>query len=109
MLYEVITQIFLVDFEDGQSEGDPVVVADGDAWQRRLTATDHVEIGRGQMRDVAQRRYAVCAMRIVGEYGATGRRSSGGNRPIVATDVEDILRVITSYSIHYTKLYEGCA
>jgi hypothetical protein len=72
--------------KDGQAEGDLAVVADGNAGQRRLAGTDHVEPRGHQMSDVAQRRHGVGPVRIVGEYGPARAGARRRHHPVVAAE-----------------------
>src|SRR5207244_5862563 len=77
-------QVFLVDVEDGQAEGDRAVVAERDAGQRRLARADHIEAGRGKVRDGAQARRGGGALRRVRQERTPGGRLRGRDGPAVA-------------------------
>ena len=79
----VDVEVLLVDREDRQAERDPLVVTDRDARQRRLARADHVQPGRHEMREVAQRRHALGAVRVVGEDRPPARGAPPGDRPVV--------------------------
>lgn len=79
----VDVQIFLVQREDREPEGQRTVVPERDSRQRRLARADHVHAGCGQVRDVAQRRHRVPAVRQQrpSRPGAFRRRPSCCCRP----------------------------
>src|SRR5512134_3455237 len=57
--------IVLIGADDRQPPGDPVVVTETDADERRFARADDVPAWRVQVKDVAQRRIADLAVRIV--------------------------------------------
>ena len=79
----VDVEVFLIDREDGQAEGDLVVVAEADAGLGRLAGADDVEAGCAQGHDVAQRWDAQGPVRIVGQHGAAGGAARGRDHPVV--------------------------
>ena len=83
----VDVEVLLVDGEDREAEGDAVVVADGDAGQGRLPRPDHVQPGGVEVREVAQRRHALGAVRVIGEDRAARRGPPARDRPVVGADV----------------------
>ena len=84
-LRAVEEEVFLVDAEDGQPERDRAVVADRDSGQCRLPGADQIEVGRGQVDDVAQRGHGLGAVRIVREQGSAGGGAARRDRPVVAS------------------------
>ena len=83
----VHVKVFLVDWEDRQSERDLVVVADGNTRQCGLTGTDHVEVRGDEMDQVAQRRYRMATVWVVRQNRPARRSAFRGDDPIVTTDV----------------------
>ena len=79
-------QILLVSPENRETEGDPFVMTDGDARQRRLPGPNHIHARSAQLHDVAQRRDAVLPVWIVGQNGPARRSSGTGHHPVVAAD-----------------------
>ncbi len=79
----VDVEVFLIDGEDREAEGDRVVVAHRNAWRGRLSRADDVEAGRLEMDDVAQRGDAQGAVRVVGQDRAAGGRTGRGDDPVV--------------------------
>ena len=79
----VDVEVLLVDREDRQAEGDVLVVADRDARERGLAGADDVQPGADEVREVAQRRHALGAVRVVGEDRPARARAPAGDRPVV--------------------------
>ncbi len=79
----VDVEVFLVDREDRQAEGDGLVVADRNAGQGRLARADHVKARRLEVHDVAQRGHAQRPVRVVGQDRPAGRRARGRDHPVV--------------------------
>ena len=80
-------QIVLVDMEIGASEGEAIGVALHDPRQAGGAAADHVQAGRGEMRDMAWTETAYAEMRIVGEDRSPGRAALRSDRPGIAARV----------------------
>jgi len=80
----VDVQVLLVDGEDCEPEGYTSVVPDRDPRQGRFAGADHIQAWRRKVRDVAQRRHADPAVRIVGEQRAAGSGPAGADDPVVA-------------------------
>ena len=80
-------QILLVDVEIGPPEREAIGVALHDPRQAGRATTDHVEPGRGEMRDMARAEPADPEMRIVGEDWAAGRGARRRDRPGIAAGI----------------------
>ena len=83
-LRRVDVEIFLVDAEDGQSEGDRAVVPDRDAGQGRFAGADQVEFRRAEVDNVAERGHCLGAVRIVRKQRPAGGGTARRDRPVVA-------------------------
>ena len=84
----VNVEVFLIHREDGDAEGDIIVVAERDARQGRLACSDDVEAGRVESDNIAERGHAKLAVRIVGKDGAPGLGFRRRHDPVVGAFVE---------------------
>jgi hypothetical protein len=82
----VDVEVFLIDVEDRETEGDGAVMADRDARQGGLAGADHREARRIEADDVAQRRHAVLAVRVVGQDRPPCRGARRRHDPVVGAD-----------------------
>ena len=84
-VYRVVdVEIFLVDAEHGQTEGNAFVVANRQSGKCRFARADNVEAGCGKVGDIPQRGYGMTPVRIVGQNRSAGRRACRRDRPVVA-------------------------
>ncbi len=79
----VDVEVFLIAGENRETEGDRLVVADGNPRQGGLTGADDIQARRAQLHDVAQRRNAQGPMGIVGQNRPTAGRARRGDHPVV--------------------------
>ena len=75
-------QILLVKAKNGESPGDVLVVAEGDAWQARLAGADDIPSRSDQMDHVAQ---GWQPMGVICEERLAARCQRAGDRPVVAS------------------------
>ena len=64
-------EVFLIDGKDRETEGDLVVMADGNAGQGGLACADDIDTRSVQVRDIAQRRHRVAAVWIIRQNRTT--------------------------------------
>ena len=75
--------VLLIHVDDGETEGDALVMPDRDAGARRLARPDDVPARRHEVRDIAHPRICDRAMRIVREDRLPTRRFPSAHDPVV--------------------------
>ena len=77
-------EILLIDADDRKTERHALVVAEGDAGQRRLAGADGIPAGAHQVHGLAQRGDLHRAVRVVGQQRLAGGGHGAVHHPVVA-------------------------